>query len=275
MKLASGKTGILVRTGVNAWITACVIVFIVLICCRCSEDFGNRLAGFETEKSSGDVPDILTGRALLEDQWDHHLIRVELKPIGVSMLTDGHGLFQLPEKLQEGNWTLTASYPYYQSVDQDFLVVNGTPDAQLETMDLQKAIEFSVTTNGSHFRIGSTVQVTMAVENVATKDVTLSSTKSPMAAFAVRKNGQVIYGSLLPGLEDELVEVTLEPGDTNYYEIEWTIDDPALESGEYELFAILTTNATHPDYFDASTEESEEFNSSLYGKLAPAVIDIE
>lgn len=261
-------------TGRSRLLSAAVLVALVLAC-SCSEEFGNRLSGFDTEQSAADTPGILTGRVLLDDQDDHAMVRVELVDIHVSMLTDGDGEYDLPNNLSEGEWRIQASYPYYHSADISVLIVNGKPDSSLATFHLTQAIKFTVTTNGRHFQRGSTVQITLAVENVSTERFTLSSDRYPAAAFAVRRGDEVVHGSLFPGEEATSSEIVLEPGDTQYFKMTWKIDNPSLEPGNYEIFGLLTSNASFPDYFDPSTADSVALNESLYAKLTPAEIKLD
>jgi hypothetical protein len=241
----------------------------------CSDELGNKLSGFDTDNPAQSVNDILTGKAYLDYQTDHSFIRVDLPDAGFSMLTNEEGTFELPKDLSEGDWTIRAQYPYYHTVTETFSVSRGVPEKQLTDMDLERAVKFTLTTNGSYFKRGSTVIMTLAAENDSEKEIILSSTTSPMAAYSVRYNGTVVAGGLYPGDEDEPQTLTLEPGDTRYFELRWKIEDPNLISGDYEIFAVLTTNGTHPEYFDDSEDASTKFNDSLYEKLRPTEIRID
>ncbi len=241
----------------------------------CSDELGDRLSGFDSDDSSTIKHDILTGQVILEDAEKHDMIRVELTDVGVSMLTDEEGYFQLPKDLSDGDWTLQASYPYYHAAEQSFRIVKGVPESRLDTFSLSRSVDFTVTTNGNRFHVGSVVQITLAAENVSTKDVALSSAYSPAETFSVMQGGQVVFGDLYPGTTASQETVDLSPGDAVYYQMQWEINDGAQSAGEYAIYAVVATGETHPDYFDASSEDSNPFNQSLYSKLRGADIRIE
>ena len=250
------------------------LMFLVFFA-ACTDEMGDALSGFDDEDDSSVKHDILTGRVVLEDADEFDMIRVELTDVGVSMLTDADGYFQLPKDLSDGDWTLEASYPYYHASEKSFRIVKGVPESRLDTITLSRSVDFTATTNGNAFRPGSVVQITLAAENVSTKDATLSSDFQPPETFAVMYKGQVVYGDLYPGTSGDPSTLTLSPGDTVYYKMQWEINDGALLTGDYLIYAIVTTGGTHPDYFDASSDDSDLFNQSLYSKITPAVVTLE
>jgi len=222
--------------------TILVVFLAAVLAVGCSDEFGNRLSGFDTDDGQGSTNDILSGRAFLGGQADHSHIR---------------------------------SYPFFHTAEQTFSVSRGLPKEPLDDMLLSPAVQFTVTTNGTFFSRGSIVVITLAAENVSTKPALLSSTTGPMAAFSIRRDGESMAGGLFPGEDQTQVDVTLDPGETKYFELRWEIKETDIVSGQYEIFAVLTTNGTHPEYFDPSGEPSLEFNESLYDKLNPAGIRID
>ncbi|MCZ7582176.1 MAG: carboxypeptidase-like regulatory domain-containing protein [Deltaproteobacteria bacterium] len=239
----------------------------------CSDEFGNKLSGFDTDDSEQSLDDALTGQAFLDVESEHSFIRVQAEEGGFSVLTNSNGLFRLPQDLSEGEWEITASYPYFHPVSQAFSVSRGLPTKPLEGMVLPRAVEFSITTNGSFFTRDSTLTITLAAENVSTEPVILSSSRSPMAAYALRLDGVTLAGGLFPGNTDEAQDVLLAPSETKYFELNVVI--PAdLPAGDYLFYAILTTDLTHPEYFDPSEGTASAFNESLYAKLDSAAIRI-
>ncbi|MCB9475492.1 MAG: hypothetical protein H6684_07230 [Deltaproteobacteria bacterium] len=254
------------------WLGIGVLATLLLIA-GCSDEFGNRLSGFDTDELTDEGAVELNGRALLQDQDNHSYIRVKLADLSISMLTNSDGEYQLPTELSEGEWKLEASYPYYHSASLNFETDEGRPTKPLSDMVLEPSVHFSVSTNKSTIALGESMTVTLTVSNPSTHEVTLSSTTTPMEAFALWKDGKVAYGGLYPGDTDIPMELELLPGDTRYIEFDWTLDDPSLPSGEYRLFAALTSNVTHPEYFDTSPELTD-FNWSLYRKLESVTITV-
>jgi hypothetical protein len=252
---------------------ACLAMLALMV--ACSDEMGDWLSGFDADDSSAVKHDILTGRVVLEGANEHDMIRVELTDVGVSMLTDVDGYFQLPTDLSDGDWTLQASYPYFHPAEQSFRIVKGVPESELDTFSLSRSVAFTITTNGNRFRPGSVVQITLAAENVSTNDEILSSNWGPAATFAVMHKGQIVFGDLFPGNMASADEVLLSPGDTVYDKMQWEIDAGALLPGDYALYGIIATGATHPDYFDDSSEDLNPFNQSLYSKLTAAIVEVE
>jgi hypothetical protein len=260
----------------NGFATLCATAALLIAAAfaGCTDQLGNQLSGFDKENPAEIPHSILTGYAFLQQQTDHSYIRVDLPVAGFSMLTDTQGAYQLPKDLSDGDWTIRAQYPYYRTEEQTFSVSKGVPENPLDSMELLQAVQFTITTNGTFFTLGSTLIMTVAAENISTRNVTLQSTTSPMAAFAVRGDGETVAGGLFPGDVPDPESVTLDPGDTKYFELRWKIDDPNIMSGDYEVYAVLTDNGTHPEYFDKSETATPEFNASLFGKLRPANIHI-
>jgi hypothetical protein len=216
----------------------------------------------------------MEGNAHLENMHNHSGISVELKEIKVSLITDSKGRFTLPTELADGDWTLRASYPYFETVDQTFTVISGIPKNDLSPMTLEQKVVFDVAPDKLVYRYGETVFITLTALNVSDDEVTIYSLTSPMAAFAVRHDGETVVGGLFPGQGAEAQEITLEPGVEQIFEMSWTIDNFDLAPGEYEIYGLLTNSGQYPDYFTPFADAASELNASLYSKLTPATIKI-
>jgi len=219
-------------------------------------------------------PDELQGSAYLENMSEHSAIRIEMKEIDLSLITDAEGNYSLPNEMAEGEWTLRASYPYFTAAEQSFTIINGMPESDLEPMELAQEVVFNVVPDKPFYTYGETVIITLNVHNVVDYPVTLSSQTSPMTAFAVRHEGATVVGGLFPGQGSEPQSVTIEPGEFVTFVMNWTIDNPDLDPGEYEIYSIVANSDSHPDYFSFDSELADELNKSLFAKLVPATISI-
>lgn len=238
----------------------------------CGDDGVGIDVGFDEGDTTG-APEDSTGHATLENMDNHAGISIELEEIGINLITDENGDFALITELAEGEWTLTASYPFFSPDAQAFTVVKGRPDGELRDMSLNQRVLFNVLPERPVYTYGETVVINLEVTNVTAEPQSLESLTSPMAAFAVRHAGETVVGGLFPGQGSEPQQVTLAPWETLTFTLSWTIDNYELEPGEYQIFALLTDSAHYPDYFSAD-EEIAELNASLYSKLSPATITI-
>ncbi|MBZ0273090.1 hypothetical protein K8I61_13715 [bacterium] len=277
-------TGVATRRAIkdNQWVRmttrygkgVLVALAVAALFAACTDELGNKLSGFDVDEASEEARDILTGRARLSGETDHNDIRVELPDAGFSMFTDKSGNFQLPRDLSDGEWTIVANYPFFHSVTRRFNVVRGVPESPLATIELPRAIAFGISTNGTFFGYGSTVVITLAATNVSTNPVIIASTRRPIAAFAVRRNGETVAGGLFPGYDAlDPVEIEFAPGDTQYFQMRWKIDNPDITSGYYDIYAALASDVTHPSYFSEDAEDAA-FNESLFAKLSPVTIRV-
>ncbi len=252
-----------------------LILFVCLSATGCPDEWGNELSGFDTDGVGKNSADILTGRALLAGQRDNASIQILLGQLDVSMLTGADGLYRLPRDLPEGEWTLEARYPYYHSAKLSFQIKNGVPADPLPDLTLERALDFTVTTNGYFFTFGDSVIVTLAVENISTTPYEIRSSKKPVEAMAVVRNGEVVYGGLVPGLVEDEIQITFAPGDTLFYEFLWKIEGTDVSPGEYEIYAVLTSDLTHPEYFTKPTAGQTDLNAGLFARLRPAVVRVD
>lgn len=248
------------------------ILFMFLVL-GCGEEGMDMPVGFTDDQE--DPPETLQGMALLENMDDHGSIRVEMMEIDLSLLTDQDGSYTLPSEIADGEWTLRASYPYFGLAERAFDVFGGVPESDLATMELTQEVVFDVVPDNTFYTHGETVTITLTVHNVAGQEITLSSSTSPMTAFAVRRDGQTVVGGLFPGQGVEPQSVTLAAGQSEDFILNWTIDNPELEPGEYKIYALLTVSGSYPDYFSQNSELAAQLNESLYSKLAPATIIIQ
>ena len=248
-----------------------LLLSLMILFIGCGDEDG---IGAVFTEDTQEPPDVLQGQVILENMSDHSSIRIELKEIELSLLTDAEGSYSLPGEIAEGEWTLRASYPFFSAMEQNFVVVNGTPESDLETMELVQEVVFDVVPEKLFYTYGDTVIITLYARNMTTQEVTLSSQTSPMTAFAVRHEGVTVVGGLFPGQGAEPQSVTLGPGELQEFTMSWTIDNPELDPGEYQIYALLTTSVTHPDYFKTDSDLAEELNESLYAKLVPATISL-
>ncbi|MCC6160318.1 MAG: hypothetical protein IT350_19860 [Deltaproteobacteria bacterium] len=252
-----------------------LVVFACLAAVGCPDEWGNELSGFDTDGIANDSADILTGRATLEGQGDNASIQILLGQLDLSMLTADGGLYRLPRDLPEGEWELEARYPYHHSAKLSFQIENGVPTDPLPDITLERALDFTVTTNGYFFTFGDSVIVTLAVENISTEPHEIRSSKKPIEAMAVVRNGEIVFGGLVPGLVDDETVLTFEPGDTLFYEFLWKIGGINISPGEYEIYAVLTSDLTHPEYFSKPVDGQADLNAGLFERLRPAVIRVD
>ncbi len=234
----------------------------------------NKLVSPFNDRTSA-PPDVLQGQALLENMDNHRDVRVEMEEIKLSLLTDDAGSFALPNEIADGEWTLKASYPYFASVEEKFTIINGMPDADLKPMKLGQLVAFEVQPERSFYTYGETVNITLRVTNVTNAELTISSATSPMTAFAVRHDDQTVVGGLFPGSGVEPQSVTLHAFEVQTFQLNWIIDNPDLQPGQYQIYALLCVSADYPDYYIQDTGGGSELNDSLYAKLTPAEITID
>ncbi len=255
----------------RAWPLLLVFVLMAVVC-GCGDE-GSVVSPFSDADVS--TPDELQGQALLENMSHHGGIRVELEQIKLSLITDDAGAYSLPSEIADGEWTLKATYPYFMSVEEKFTIVNGIPESEIETMELGQQIVFDVTPERLIYTYGETVNIMVSVRNVGFEATTISSATSPMTAFAVRRDGETVVGGLFPGAGAEPQSVTLQPGEVQTFELNWIIDNPDLDVGDYQIYGILCASADYPDYFSQESSTAAELNESLYKKLTPATITIQ
>ena len=160
-------------------------------------------------------------------------------------------------------------------MEEKFTIVNGIPESEIETMELGQQIVFDVTPERLIYTYGETVNIVVSVRNVGSEATTISSASSPMTAFAVRRDGETVVGGLFPGAGAEPQSVTLQPGEVQTFELNWIIDNPDLDVGDYQIYGLLCASADYPDYFSQESSTAAELNESLYTKLAPATITIQ
>jgi len=224
--------------------------------------------------SGGQGSSSAEGQAHLQNEQNHAGITVTIVEINVSLITNTEGVYSLVNQLADGDWTLRAVYPYFSAQEQSFTVINGVLENSLQTMLLPEKIAFTVTTDKTSYTYGETVFVTLEAVNVTSDPVTIDSMTSPLEAFAVRFNGQTVAGGLFPGQNSEPEQVTLEPGVPQQSQWSWTIDNPDLAAGEYQIYGILTNSGQYPDYFDPNSDLAAQFNDSLFTKFTPATITL-
>ncbi|MDP8255202.1 MAG: hypothetical protein P9M14_05590 [Candidatus Alcyoniella australis] len=219
-------------------------------------------------------PKTMTGHAYLNDSDNHGTIKVELGDAGFSLLTDIQGAYTLPAEMGDGQWTLTARYPYYADALQTIEIIDGYPEEPLQDMLLTKQIELEVLTDRTSYGKHDEVLITLNVTNVSDQELVLGSDTSPATAYAVRIADQIAYGGLFPGTGNEPTSITLEAGETQSFEMSWQIDEFNLTGSDtqIEIFAVYCTSTTHPQYFDP--QALEELNQSLYSRLTPTTIRI-
>jgi hypothetical protein len=254
-------------------IIAAMIAATMLLIGSCTGD-GFEIVGPLDE--AGDVPEILTGSVQLENMEDHASVRVELEEIETSILTEDDGTFTLPENLAEGEWTVQASYPYFSTAEQTFVIQNGTPSQSLNPMELTQIVKFNVFTDKTSYALGEAVEITLFIQNVSEdQTVTLSSPTTPQTVVAVRQENETILGGLTPGSDPIPESLELAPGDFDERSFYWPLDDAKIGTGEFEIFALVTDPDNYPNYFSTDDEMLSQFNESLFTKLIPAVITIE
>ncbi|MDP8224868.1 MAG: hypothetical protein P9L99_16025 [Candidatus Lernaella stagnicola] len=253
-----------------------IIGFLVLLAAMlvaCGDNGVGIDVGFDDPVEEG-VPPEAQGSATLENMHNHSGISVELAEIGISLVTDEKGEFALISELAEGEWTLFASYPFFSTAEQNFTVVKGRPENDLDPMKLDQRVIFDVRPERPYYTYGETVVITLDATNVSGEIQKLESLSSPMAAFAVRHNSETVVGGLFPGQGSEPQEVVLQPYETLSFTLSWTIDNFDLEPGDYDIYAVLTNSAQYPDYFSPDSELAAELNNSLFSKLTPATISL-
>ena len=246
-------------------------IFALLFAVACGEDGFDIVGPLDSEDAA---PDILTGEVVLENMNDHAGVRVELLEIETSLLTNGDGSFILPENLAEGEWTLAASYPFFSSVNQAFVVQNGLPADDLDRMDMRQQVRFTVSCDKAAYAVGETVSILLFIENLTEQTISLSSETGPQTAFAIRQQGQTLIGGLYPGTEQGSVSISIEANGYATYETTWVPENAQLMSGEYELYGIVADQLNYPAYFTPEVGQINPLNESLFTKLVPAVFTI-
>jgi len=218
-------------------------------------------------------PQLLTGRVQLQNQSNHYAVKVTitLDEVDLVLITDVEGLYVLPPEMTTGTWDIQAGYPFFGDISQAFEVKNGLPTAQVQDMLLPQVLTFEVTTEQYSYSMGEAIPVFLNVSNTSDQEVILKSGTSPMLTYAIRKDGQVLVGSLLPGDGALGEEVVLGPGEVRQFETTWHTDSLVLEGGVYQIYALLAASETYPDYFDP---ETPELNESLYEKLPFAEVEV-
>jgi hypothetical protein len=250
-----------------------LLILLVALPLGCGDDGVGIDVGFD-EADDDNAPDEAQGQAVLENMQDHSGISITLEEIGINLVTDANGEFSLIAELAEGEWTLSASYPFFTSDEQAFTVVKGRPDGDLREMTLEQLVIFDVLPERQVYYHGETVLVSLEATNVTSEELTLESLTSPMASLAVRHDGETVVGGLFPGLGSEPQSVVLQPYETLSFSLSWTIDNYDLAPGEYQIYAVLTDSGHYPDYFTPDSELAAELNGSLYDKLTPATITL-
>lgn len=223
----------------------------------------------------GEAPDILTGEVVLENMNDHAGVRIELMEIETSLLSNEDGSFILPENLAEGEWTITASYPFFSQTSQKFVIQNGMPSDELESMEMHQQIRFTVLTDKESYFVGETIEITLMVENLVSETITLASETSPQAALALRKDGATLMGSLLPGEGESPEGMTLDEGETRFIEASFPLSNAQLVPGVYDLYGVLADGTNYPLYFTSDEEPLDSLNETLFAKLTPTSLVIQ
>jgi len=251
-----------------------VILFLTIMCAisSCSDNMAGM--GIGGNDGGNSAPDILTGQAFLENQEEYSGVQVELVDLALSLVTDSKGNFVLPDNMTEGQWTINASYPFFKSTSETFSVTGGLPEDKLEPLNLTQLVRFTVTCDKENYTQGETVNILLIAQNLTAEKVILASLTSPQIAFAVLKDGIIVYGDLLPGSDSTHSQVVLEPSESKVFEASWMINDATLTSGKYEIYGVVTTSQTHPNYFNPDSELKSKFNSTIYKKLTPSSIEI-
>lgn len=255
------------------WIILIVALPGLLFLPACGDDGVGLDVGFDEGDVSEDAPSEVQGVASLENMQNHSGISVELLEIGISLVTDDTGEFSLISELADGEWTISASYPFFAGDEQSLTIVNGRPEADLETMILYQQVIFNVVPDKLEYTYGETVFITLEALNITDEPLSLLSATSPMAAYAVRHEDQTVVGGLYPGQGAEPQEVVLQPDEIQSFTMSWTIDNYELELGDYQIFAVLTNSDQYPEYF-SSEAETAELNESLFSKLTPVTVTL-
>jgi len=255
------------------WIFLIVAMVGLLFLPACGDDGVGLDVGFDEGETGENGPPEVQGYASLENMQNHAGISIKLLEIDISLVTDDSGQFSLISELADGEWTISASYPFFTEDKQSLTIVNGRPENDLQSMSLYQQIIFNVVPDKLEYTYGETVFITLEALNITNEPLTLLSGTSPMAAYAVRHEGQTVVGGLYPGQGAEPQEVELLPEEIQSFTMSWTIDNYELGPGEYQIYAILTNSGQYPEYFSADAGSSE-LNESLFSKLIPVTVTL-
>ncbi|MBN2008229.1 hypothetical protein JW960_02660 [candidate division KSB1 bacterium] len=155
---------------------------------------------------------------------------------------------------------------------------------QAEDMILTKLINFQVTMAKESYAMDDDVEFTLVSTNISHKTVTLWSSSSSMATYAVRNDGETIARYLAPGQSAEIDTRTFQPNTADTTLLKWrTSKEPPPGPGRYNVFAVLlaiqifvdndTTN--YGCYFVgrySSDTTCVKLKESLHTKLDPATV---
>lgn len=220
-----------------------------------------------------DTPSRLQGRVLLQNQADHYGVKIDLIMEGseISLITAEDGTYTIPPELNPGTWTITAEFPFFAQADTEIEIKNGLPVADPEEMILPQQIRFQVFTDQSQYFFNESVVIDLMVSNDSDQEITLSSDTSPIMAYAIVKDGEILVGSLMPGNGKTPDEIIIPAGGMEAFQAEWSTEATTLEPGIYEVYAILAASASYPDFF---RPDAVELNHTLFDKLIPVEIEL-
>ncbi len=245
-----------------------------------------------------------SGLVKLQNQTDHGAVMVNWLPLEEKksyggeregyVLTDSIGYFILP-MLQDGEWLISAEYPYYAPEFDTVTVKNGLLNKVIKSFDLIQQLSFEVVLDTTVFSKNDTIHVKFKAKNLTDKYLEIFSRQMPIYSegFAFTKNkvpvmmdlpwwgetAYYFYASGVPSFDSRFFEPNEE---------KFEISDPdkwgedfnmiidlnllknygGLEEGVYEVFAGYIANWNYPsDYFNERAKNHHILNSSLFNKL--------
>ncbi|MCH7498155.1 MAG: Ig-like domain-containing protein [Candidatus Marinimicrobia bacterium] len=257
---------------------------------------------------------LLLGEATLENQTDHSALMVSWLPVsepqrfgGEStgyVATDIRGTYALP-RLEDGDWVVTAEYPYYALARDTITVSEGRPAQPLRALHLTQQLAFEVVLERTEFAVDDTIWVAFKATNLTNDTLIVVSRTRPITygGYALAEEGELVLvdggdrglagyvfggggqpafdGRVLPPGHTQLETAVYEiPSFNPIIELDWLFEAGVIEKGKtYQVFAGYVADWTYPvNFFGGDLNDNGLHNGfftrSLYKRLVPALINI-
>lgn len=202
----------------------------------------------------------------LQNQSDHFGILVKLIELDTLTITDSTGMFSF-ENLADGEYTLTAGYPYFSPVQDSIKVVGGTIQTPVN-IELQQQLQFwieppettiSLSNSSLFFFRQFAVNITDTIVNVGgysgPPDFKAYNPQGFNWPFIPNPDStinfcQFRYGTFRRGYTTDAPQFTFMPGDTIIGGISSRFNTDCFLTGTYLFFSAVTDLSRYPEYFD-------------------------
>ncbi len=251
------------------------------------------------------------GLVQLQNQTDHGAVMVNWLPLEEKksyggkrdgyVLTDSIGYFTLPT-LPNGEWLISAEYPYYAPEFDTVTVKNGILNKAIKSFNLIQQLAFEVVLDITIYSPEDTIHVKFKAKNLTDKYLEIVSRGMPIysEAYAFTQNkipvmmdlpwyGETSYqisshgAPAFDGRSFEPYEEKFEISDSDkwgksfdmYIDLNIIEQYGVLAEGVYEVFAGYVADWSFPnDYFFERSKDFKTLNNSLYKKMIPQKITI-